>query len=190
MNKKSVAKAILEAVDDQERDDAEQHDELVPEVTPDIDKVVPDRQDDPEFAPDANMTIKDQAPAPAEEPALMTRDQDGEPEEPTLNEPGEMPTEPGGIDLERVNSKAVAAGLHPVEGLEGLDMYTLYDGAKHEFEHTKDFDVAAAIAAHHLAKTPDYYERLEAMEKGETAAGGIEPEVERPPTDDDQEDVV
>jgi len=198
MNSKSVAKAILEAVDDKERDDAEKHDELVPEVEPekepDIDNVVPDSQ---EFAPDANMTIKDKDDDDLSPYDNEDRGDDG------------MPSEPGGIDLERVNAKAAEIGMHPVDD---IDLYTLYDGAKVEFEHTKDFDIAAAIAAHHIAEDPRYYEFLERMEdemrkdrsrepgvgsdeaNREVGAGvpkkedGLEPEVEDP--DDDLEDVA
>lgn len=62
MKRKSVARAILEAVDDKKRDDEEKgRDELGMVGPPDIDKVVTDDPvEDPEFAPDANMTIKDQ----------------------------------------------------------------------------------------------------------------------------------
>lgn len=65
MNRKSVAKAILEAVDDKDREKDEPEDKgpdgIVPAPVDDIDKVVKDEPtDDPEFAPDANMVIKDQ----------------------------------------------------------------------------------------------------------------------------------
>ena len=62
MNRKSVAKAILEKVDDVERDDEDgDRDELGMAGPSDIDKVVADDpEEDPPFAPDANMTIKDQ----------------------------------------------------------------------------------------------------------------------------------
>lgn len=149
MNQKSVAKAILEAVDDKERDDVdgdEERDELDMAGPSDIDKVVPkEPAEDPPFAPDANMMIKDQA------------------REPTLNEPGEIPTEPGMIDPGRVAAAAERVGLNPVD-MGGMDMLVLYDGAKHELEHTGDFDLAAAIAAGHLAKHPRYYELLPAFE--------------------------
>ena len=97
----------------------------------------------PPFAPEANMEIKD--------------------DEPDVDQ-GELPSEPGGIDTGRVEAAAEKAGLLPIEGLDQIDLYDLYDGGKHELEHTKDFDLACAIAAHHIAENPKYYEYLERME--------------------------
>ena len=36
-------------------------------------------------------------------------------------------------------------------------------GKEHEMEHTDNEEVAEKIALHHLAETPDYYEKLEEM---------------------------
>ena len=44
--------------------------------------------------------------------------------------------------------------------------YELDKGIKAEIEHTKDEDMAAEIALDHLSEMPDYYTRLEKMEKG------------------------
>lgn len=140
---RSMARAILEAVDDEkDKRDAEKNAPPGPPAQGDVDKVVTDEpEEDPPFAPDANMTIKDEDP-----------------------EGSRMPREPGGIDLKRANEKAVEAGMLPIpEGLD-LDLYDLYDGAKHELEHTGDFDLAVAIAAHHVGEHPRYYEFLERME--------------------------
>lgn len=38
-------------------------------------------------------------------------------------------------------------------------------GIKVEMEHTNDKEVAKRIALHHLKELPDYYTRLEIMEK-------------------------
>jgi hypothetical protein len=40
----------------------------------------------------------------------------------------------------------------------------LIKGAEHEMEHTDRMDIAKKIALHHVAETPDYYEKLEKME--------------------------
>lgn len=39
----------------------------------------------------------------------------------------------------------------------------LMKGTEHEMEHTDRLDVAKKIALHHVAETPDYYEKLEQM---------------------------
>jgi hypothetical protein len=39
----------------------------------------------------------------------------------------------------------------------------LVKGTEHEMEHTDNIDVAKKIALHHVAETPDYYEKLEKM---------------------------
>ena len=39
----------------------------------------------------------------------------------------------------------------------------LEKGKKHELEHTDNQEVAEKIALHHLAETPDYYEKIEAI---------------------------
>ncbi len=38
-------------------------------------------------------------------------------------------------------------------------------GVEHELEHTNDPDLAEQIAIDHLAETPDYYTRLQAVER-------------------------
>jgi hypothetical protein len=38
-------------------------------------------------------------------------------------------------------------------------------GIEHELEHTDDPDLAEQIAIDHLAETPDYYTRLQAVER-------------------------
>ena len=84
MNRKSVAKAICEAVDDVERDDEKKRDELDMAGPSDIDKVVTDEpEEDPEFAPDANMTIKDQEGDVPLEPGVAV-DVEGDPRVETL----------------------------------------------------------------------------------------------------------
>jgi len=39
-------------------------------------------------------------------------------------------------------------------------------GTKHELEHTRSRAVAQEIAMDHLAEDPDYYVKLERMERG------------------------
>lgn len=145
--------------------------EAVKEPEPHVDKLTVDR-----IAPAANMVIKDN-----DEVAGVSG----------------MPSEPGGIDLERVGTRAQEAGMLPIpEGLE-LDLYDLYDGAKHELEHTGDFDLAVAIAAHHIGEHPRYYEFLERMEdemrkekqSREPGVGSDEADREVSlPTDDEEDD--
>lgn len=53
------------------------------------------------------------------------------------------------------------ADKHNVEVDYVLDQ--LIKGAEHELEHTERNDVAKRIALHHIAETPDYYEKLEKM---------------------------
>lgn len=47
-----------------------------------------------------------------------------------------------------------------------VDVDQLRMGIKIEYEHTKDFVVAAKIALDHLREIPDYYTKLDKMEKG------------------------
>jgi len=50
----------------------------------------------------------------------------------------------------------------------------LIKGAEHEMEHTDDIDVAIKIASHHVAEMPDYYEKLEQIEKMEDGGDVVE----------------
>lgn len=54
-----------------------------------------------------------------------------------------------------------AAGLD----ISSFDIVQLKKGVKVETEHTGDKWIAAQIAMDHLAEFPDYYTRLEKMEK-------------------------
>lgn len=54
-----------------------------------------------------------------------------------------------------------ASGLTPAD----FDPRQLRIGTEHELEHTNDRAEAREIAMDHLAEDPDYYERLEAMER-------------------------
>lgn len=48
------------------------------------------------------------------------------------------------------------------------DIETQLDkGTQAEMEHTTDVNTAREIALDHLAEMPDYYDRLERMERGE-----------------------
>jgi hypothetical protein len=134
---------IFESIRRKEDDDVPDDDVVPPEIGDDGSEEFPS-DDSSDFAPDANMTIKD----------------DGESDTPD----GSIPAEPGMIDLESVATKAQEAGLLPIK-TEGIDLYTLYDGAQHEMEHTPDFALAAAIAAHHIAEHPKYYEMLAELEE-------------------------
>ena len=54
-----------------------------------------------------------------------------------------------------------ADGMSPAD----FDSRQLRIGTAHELEHTNDRAKAREIAMDHLAEDPDYYERLEAMER-------------------------
>jgi hypothetical protein len=59
------------------------------------------------------------------------------------------------------------AGLkRPIERfMDDYPIDEIYRGTLVEIEHTKHWQIAAVIAAHHLDEFPDYYGRLEAMER-------------------------
>jgi hypothetical protein len=56
-------------------------------------------------------------------------------------------------------------GLADDDKPEDFDQEELKKGIKIEMEHTKDKDLAREIAMDHLKEIPDYYTRLEKMEK-------------------------
>jgi len=125
-----------------------------------------------EFAPvAANLGIGD-GDMPAEEPGV----------------PGEAPVE---LTPESVAAAAEQIGMKPIE-MEGLDMDAVRSGAEHEQEHFEDINMAAAVAAHHIAKHPTYYEALDKMEAELAAPEGDEmptPSDEAKPDDDDYTEV-
>lgn len=54
----------------------------------------------------------------------------------------------------------------------------LFEGTQHELEHTENTDVAKKIALHHLAETPDYYQKLKTLNLED--GGDIEENIEMP----------
>ena len=63
-------------------------------------------------------------------------------------------------------TKIIAAGLLiPSKPKSEYDVNQLRMGTAVEAEHTKDIEVAEAIAAHHIEEIPDYYTRLARLEK-------------------------
>lgn len=48
--------------------------------------------------------------------------------------------------------------------LADFDPIALNQGIEHEMEHTSDVNIAAEIAADHLAEDPKYYTKLKKME--------------------------
>ena len=201
MSPRHMARAIIEAVDDKERDDEEREDkdELSLAGPPDdIDKVVADEpKEDPPFAPDANMTIKDdgdegdEVVAPEVDPEAEPKDVDerggveakvldfivgqgGADDEALHRFAGELGMEPD--DLEGVVYSilgSLAAGKARAAGLrkENVDPDELAKGIEVEVEHTDNRMVAEMIAMDHLAEIPDYYTRLETMENEARKAG-------------------
>jgi hypothetical protein len=70
-------------------------------------------------------------------------------------------------DLVKVAKELIAGGEAFKEGVteKDVDAQQLKMGIKEELEHTPDEDIAKEIALDHLAEMPDYYTRLEKMEK-------------------------
>ena len=58
-------------------------------------------------------------------------------------------------------------GLADVKGITEADVdpRELAMGIKVELEHTRDYAIAKQIALDHLAEIPDYYTRLQRMER-------------------------
>lgn len=62
------------------------------------------------------------------------------------------------------------AKIHNITTVEGAERLTkqLEKGIKAEMEHTTDENIAKTIALHHIEEIPDYYDRLEIMEKDQS----------------------
>ncbi len=205
MNRKSVAKAILEAVDkkkdddnDDEKKDAEKAAPPGPPANGEVDKVTaPEGPGDDEvdtgkgFAPDANMTIKDNGEDDDDEGTDDDAAEAGD--ESTKKElfayivtnktpsdaqvhamASQLGMEPD--DLEEViysiigsfsAGKSVGSGLRT----ENVDPEELRMGVEVEAEHSDLPFIAERIAMDHLAEIPDYYSRLKKMEDEAKAEG-------------------
>jgi hypothetical protein len=59
----------------------------------------------------------------------------------------------------------IPGGLADEKTPEDFDQKALSKGVKTEMEHTSDHNIAEEIAMDHLMEDPDYYEKLEEMEK-------------------------
>lgn len=70
-----------------------------------------------------------------------------------------------GIDYDKVSTALIEDGLAKGKSILEFDLDQIKMGIKVEMEHTKDPYVALEIAMDHLAEIPDYYMRLEKMEK-------------------------
>ena len=77
--------------------------------------------------------------------------------------------------MDRPLAKAHADRLHggraDMMQPDDFDADALDEGREHEGEHTTDPGLAEEIAMDHLAEDPDYYDRLEAMEKSQIPPG-------------------
>jgi len=76
----------------------------------------------------------------------------------------EMMGDKPGCDTKKPKKLNAIAKKHKVS-IESLEKQ-LQKGIKVEMEHTKNKDLAEMIALHHLDEIPDYYSRLNKMEKG------------------------
>ncbi len=68
-------------------------------------------------------------------------------------------------DLDEVENEQLKGGLSADKSYSDFDQEQLAKGIKVEIEHTDDPSIAKEIAADHLAEIPDYYDRLEKMER-------------------------
>jgi hypothetical protein len=67
-----------------------------------------------------------------------------------------------GLTRESIPGTGVISEASPLTGIEEVDVEK---GLKVELEHTEDEEIARQIAIDHLAEDPDYYEKLEKVEK-------------------------
>ena len=70
------------------------------------------------------------------------------------------------IIIKEVKKEKIPGGLASGMDISSFDADSIKQGIKTELEHTKDISIAAEIAMDHLAEDPDYYNKLEKMEKG------------------------
>lgn len=208
MKRGSVSRAIFEAIDKVAGQDADEKDEKPP-AGPEGDDAEKDeepkgserrgaRGEGPDagagFAPDANMTIKDGdaegEPGEDSKRAVFDfivgkRGPDDAAVHAFAGELGVEPDELEGLVYSILGSlaagKSVAAGLRS----ENVDPGELKKGIAVEKEHTDLPFLAERIAMDHLAEIPDYYTRLDKMEKEAKAAGSAaDVDVGKPDADD------
>jgi hypothetical protein len=89
------------------------------------------------------------------------------------------------------NKKTVdLTGVAAKEGIsaQDVDSKQLEKGKRIEMEHTNDASLAEKIALDHLAEIPDYYDRLERMEKEATAAKDAPEEPKKKETPEEPEE--
>lgn len=68
-------------------------------------------------------------------------------------------------DLKRVFKDKIAGGKADKKPDSFFDKDQLEKGMKHEMEHTNDKNLAKEIAKDHLVEDPEYYDKLEKLEK-------------------------
>lgn len=77
----------------------------------------------------------------------------------------------------------IDGGLADEDDAEGFDPKQVMLGMGVEMEHTDDPKIALEITLDHLKELPDYYTRLDKMEKDAKVGGEIEPDGEHPLAD-------
>jgi hypothetical protein len=109
----------------------------------------PEKKEDPPFAPDANMTIKDGG-------------EEDDAEQTFANAFAVLLD----ASAEKLNAAARKAKLKEIgeDEFAQIDKDELQRGAEVEREHTDDMVMAAVIAARHILEFPDYYDALRDME--------------------------
>lgn len=67
----------------------------------------------------------------------------------------------GGIGVATIGYNLTNYVATAAEPVREIDPQELIRGTIHEFEHTRDFDVAKRIALDHLEENPRYYSQME-----------------------------
>jgi hypothetical protein len=70
------------------------------------------------------------------------------------------------IKLKKQFKEKIPGGLASGKDIASFDEESIKKGIQVELEHTGDVDVAMEIAMDHLSEDPQYYDKLEKMEKG------------------------
>lgn len=147
-----LTRGIFEEMDNKQKSDEEEKEEE------------DEKKEDPPFAPDANMTIKDDDEGKDEEQGEEEKEDDEEKNgmDQFANSLGVLQN----VTAEKLNKAADKANLRQIDDDEFhvIDSDDLQLGAEVELEHTKDIWTAAVIAAHHILEFSDYYDRLKKME--------------------------
>ena len=147
---------------------------------PKADEIKPSPTKSPASTPGDSKEPVNAGTQTSQDTKVATSQKAAKPVKPQLEE-----AEPGKKEKKQVvdlTGRAAEAGTTKGD----VDPDQLAKGKKIEMEHTKDSKLAEKIALDHLTEFPDYYDRLERMEREAKAAGSEapaekeEPEAEEP----------